>query len=106
MHRANPLPVDAIGALETQINQLQDFAEVLRRELDATSEDRDRWRERAQRLMLELKVSSGLPWWKRLTGYMMARPRSTVTGLRVRSHSVSSKISQPWMRNEPLADEA
>ena len=66
MHRANPLPVDAIGALEAQINQLHDFAEVLRQQLEATREDRDRWRQRAQHLMLELKVLSGSPWWKRL----------------------------------------
>jgi hypothetical protein len=32
VHRANPLPVDAIGALEAQINQLHDFAEVLRQQ--------------------------------------------------------------------------
>ena len=68
VHRANPLPVDAIGALEAQINQLHDFAEVLRQQLEATREDRDRWRQRAQHLMLELKVLSGSPWWKRLTG--------------------------------------
>ena len=66
VHRANPLPVDAIGALEAQINQLHDFAEVLRQQLEATREDRDRWRQRAQHLMLELKVLSGSPWWKRL----------------------------------------
>jgi prefoldin subunit 5 len=59
--------VDAIGALEAQINQLHDFAEVLRQQLEATREDRDRWRQRAQHLMLELKVLSGSPWWKRLT---------------------------------------
>jgi hypothetical protein len=46
--------VDAIGALEAQINQLHDFAEVLRQQLEATRVDCDRWRQRAQRLMREL----------------------------------------------------
>ena len=52
-----------------QINQLHDFNEILRQQLEATREERDdRRRQRAQYLMLELKVLSGLPWWKRLTG--------------------------------------
>jgi hypothetical protein len=38
------------------------------KQLEATREDRDCWRQRAQHLMLELKVLSGSPWWKRLTG--------------------------------------
>jgi hypothetical protein len=36
VHPADPLPVNAIGALEAQINQLYDFAEVLRQQLEAT----------------------------------------------------------------------
>jgi hypothetical protein len=36
VHRATPLPVDSIGALEAQINQLRNVAEVLRQQLEDT----------------------------------------------------------------------
>jgi hypothetical protein len=76
VHRATPLPVDSIGALEAQINQLRNVAEVLRQQLEDTCEDRDRWRQRAQHLMLapEVLSQSPQPWWKRLgIGWLHSR---------------------------------
>ena len=59
-------------ALEAQIAEVREVAELLRRQLEDVRADRDAWREQAQagQRLLSFDKSSGppdrKPWWRRL----------------------------------------
>lgn len=68
-----PVVQDSTPALEAQINGLREVGELLRQQLIDVREDRDRWRQQAERLVLPapsppVSSDSRPPWWRRLVG--------------------------------------
>src|SRR6476661_8904921 len=64
---ATPTTTGTTVALEAQIAGLREVGELLRRQLDDVREDRDRWRDQAERLALTSPPPSR-SWWQRLAG--------------------------------------